>query len=470
MKSVLIYMLLIAFSLNSFSQSREPEGYRTSFGILGAANFNKFRVKNGIDLHDYKFGLGWSGGAYVNFPLGKMVSFEPQFLYSSYKYKPKTDNGLNYAGDIRYLSIPLLVKLHLSKNFAVFGGPQFNFFNKYNPDNAAFLRQALDAHATAILGGLELFPRSRVSVFGKYIHGVGVVNQQMRPDMTGAAKFYNQTVEVGVKLRLFGGKPLKPTDTDSDGIPDKEDKCPTVPGLAKYEGCPIPDTDGDGINDEEDKCPNQPGVAKYNGCPVPDTDGDGINDEEDKCPNQAGVAKYNGCPIPDTDGDGINDEEDKCPDQPGLPKYNGCPIPDTDGDGINDEEDKCPTIPGVKENDGCPAIPKFNAADVQFVTGSSKPTAKALKELDDIVSYMKEYPEITLNVNGHTDNVGKEAFNQTLSEKRAAAIVDALVKKGVDASKLQSTGFGMSQPIADNSTAEGRSQNRRVEFKFSQND
>ncbi len=461
-------MLLIAFSLNSFAQSKETEGYRPSVGILGAANFNKFRVNNGIASQDYKFGLGWSGGAYLNLPLGKKVSIEPQFLFSSYKYKPKTENGANYSGDITYLSVPVLLKWHVVEKLAILAGPQFNFFNDFSPKNAAFPRQSLDPHATAIVGGVELFPHSRVSVFGKYLHGVGVVNRQLNPNFTGETQFLNQSIEVGAKLRLFGGKPVKPTDTDGDGIPDKEDKCPTTAGLAKYEGCPIPDTDGDGINDEEDKCPNQAGTAKYNGCPIPDTDGDGINDEEDKCPNQAGTAKYNGCPIPDTDGDGINDEEDKCPNQAGLPKYNGCPIPDTDGDGINDEEDKCPRIPGVKENDGCPAIPKFNAANVQFVTGSTKPTAKALKELDDIVAYMKQYPEISLHVNGHTDNVGKEEFNQALSEKRAAAIVDALAKKGVDKSKLHSAGFGMSQPIADNSTAAGKAQNRRVEFKFSQ--
>ncbi|MBS1974128.1 MAG: thrombospondin type 3 repeat-containing protein, partial [Bacteroidetes bacterium] len=66
-------------------------------------------------------------------------------------------------------------------------------------------------------------------------------------------------------------KPVKvaPVDTDKDGVPDNVDLCPTVPGFAKYNGCPIPDTDGDGINDEEDSCKTVAGTAKYHGCPIP---------------------------------------------------------------------------------------------------------------------------------------------------------------------------------------------------------
>eukprot|EP00611_Tribonema_gayanum_P024957 TRINITY_DN558_c0_g1_i1.p1 TRINITY_DN558_c0_g1~~TRINITY_DN558_c0_g1_i1.p1 ORF type:complete len:295 (-),score=1.93 TRINITY_DN558_c0_g1_i1:125-1009(-) len=76
--------------------------------------------------------------------------------------------------------------------------------------------------------------------------------------------------------------PVVEKDTDGDGIVDSKDKCPTVAGIAKYDGCPVPDTDGDGINDDNDKCPTVKGLSKYDGCPVPDTDKDGINDEDIK--------------------------------------------------------------------------------------------------------------------------------------------------------------------------------------------
>ncbi|UAY52909.1 DUF5723 family protein [Ferruginibacter albus] len=262
-------------------------------------------------------------------------------------------------------------------------------------------------------------------------------------------------------------------DTDMDGIADKDDKCPTVAGLEKYNGCPIPDSDSDGINDEQDKCPTVVGLEKYNGCPIPDTDGDGINDEADKCPNVAGIAKYNGCPIPDTDNDGVNDEEDKCPTVAGVAKYNGCPIPDTDKDGVNDEEDKCPTLAGTAANHGCPEIKEavkkridVAASRIYFATGSAKLLATSNAGLNIVAAALKADPNLKIDINGHTDNVGKPEKNQLLSEARAKAVYDYLVKKGVDANRLTSKGFGDTQPIADNKTAAGRTKNRRVELQL----
>ena len=158
--------------------------------------------------------------------------------------------------------------------------------------------------------------------------------------------------------------------------------------------------------------PHCSGITKYDGCPVPDTDKDGINDEEDKCPTVAGLARYQGCPVPDTDKDGINDEEDKCPTVAGPASNQGCPFVDTDSDGVIDEEDKCPTIPGTKENNGCPAIPGFDAKNVQFVTGSATLAKGAISELNDLAAYMLKYPDVKLEINGHTDNVGKAPANQ----------------------------------------------------------
>jgi OOP family OmpA-OmpF porin len=142
-----------------------------------------------------------------------------------------------------------------------------------------------------------------------------------------------------------------------------------------------------------DKCPTVAGTAKYEGCPVPDTDGDGINDENDKCITVKGLAKYNGCPIPDRDRDGINDEEDKCPDVAGVARYQGCPVPDRDKDGINDEEDKCPDVPGVRENNGCPLVKEeivkkvnTSAKNIFFQSNSAKLLPKSFKALNDVVA------------------------------------------------------------------------------------
>jgi outer membrane protein OmpA-like peptidoglycan-associated protein len=207
--------------------------------------------------------------------------------------------------------------------------------------------------------------------------------------------------------------------------------------------------------------------------PPVDTDGDGIIDSLDKCPTVPGLARYQGCPIPDRDKDGINDEEDKCPDVPGLARYHGCPIPDTDGDGVNDEVDKCPNVPGPASNNGCPIVTEemtkkveMAAKEIYFQTGKSILLKKSYVQLDDVAALLKENEKAKLEIDGHTDNVGKPASNMKLSENRANAVVKYLVSKGISADRLSAKGFGQTMPVADNKTAAGRAQNRRVEMKL----
>jgi outer membrane protein OmpA-like peptidoglycan-associated protein len=234
--------------------------------------------------------------------------------------------------------------------------------------------------------------------------------------------------------------PPPPADTDKDGITDDKDKCPTVPGVAKYDGCPVPDTDKDGINDENDKCPTVPGLAKYQGCPIPDTDGDGINDEEDKCPTVPGVARYQGCPIPDTDGDGVNDEEDKCPTEKGLASNFGCP-------------------------DFTPAL-KEAAKSIYFTSGTAKFAVpkRALSKLDTAISILVAHPNMKMTIEGHTDNSGNDKINKPLSQKRAETILQALIGKGISKDRLTAIGYGSEKPVDTNKTPQGKANNRRVEL------
>ena len=164
----------------------------------------------------------------------------------------------------------------------------------------------------------------------------------------------------GLSIR-FGG-----TDTDGDGIYDKDDACPEVAGLEAFNGCP--DADGDGIEDSKDRCPNEAGPKELNGCP--DSDGDGIADIDDACPNEAGLAALAGCP--DADGDGVADKDDQCPNEAGPAENNGCPWPDRDGDGVLDKDDQCPDVAGTVANNGCPEV-----------------TEAVIKTLND---YAKNYP------------------------------------------------------------------------------
>lgn len=293
------------------------------------------------------------------------------------------------------------------------------------------------------------------------------------PVSTETSNYHLQhSIGIAGALKKKAPKVIPIPDRDKDGIPDNIDACPDDPGPAALQGCP--DRDGDGIIDKDDKCPDVPGLARYQGCPIPDRDKDGINDEEDKCPDVPGLARYQGCPIPDSDKDGINDEEDKCPTVPGVARYQGCPIPDTDGDGVNDEEDKCITIPGPRENFGCPIIPEeirkrveVAAKNILFVTGSAKLQTKSYKGLNDVVKIMQENPGMSLQIDGHTDWVGTEEYNQKLSDDRAASVRNYIISKGIDAGRITSAGHGETMPIATNNTAAGRQQNRRVEMKLS---
>src|SRR6187397_2075943 len=185
--------------------------------------------------------------------------------------------------------------------------------------------------------------------------------------------------------------------------------------------------------------------------PPKDSDNDGITDDKDKCPTVAGVAKYEGCPVPDSDKDGINDEEDKCPNQAGVARYQGCPVPDGDGDGVNDEEDKCPKVAGPADNFGCPVI-GIKSYEIVFKTGSAILLSEGKPILDTVVAYLKRNPDVEVTIDGHTDNTGSDKVNKTLSVKRAEATKKYLVSKGVNGDRLVTAGFGSTQPVADNKT------------------
>ena len=229
------------------------------------------------------------------------------------------------------------------------------------------------------------------------------------------------------------------------------------------------DSDNDGIEDAEDQCPNIPGAAQFNGCP--DSDGDGISDKDDQCPLVAGVAQFNGCP--DSDSDGIPDNKDKCPYVAGTADREGCPVPDKDNDGFTDDVDRCPDVYS-KTNDGCPEIRKEIIMQVDkaakaifFETGKATIKKVSFKSLDAVVSILKAEPALYADVEGHTDNVQPKTYtNMDLSQRRAEAVRDYFSSHGISADRMTATGFGETQPVADNESAAGRAQNRRTVIKL----
>ncbi len=212
--------------------------------------------------------------------------------------------------------------------------------------------------------------------------------------------------------------------------------------------------------------------------PVPsDADGDGFIDDEDACPGQAGVAP-DGCPEPDpdSDGDGILSDADACPDVSG-PAPDGCPVEDADGDGIEDDRDLCPQKPetfnAFEDADGCPdSVPEElgafegTLAGVTFQIDSAQLRSSSKQNLDAVVAVLAKYPEVTVEISGHTDSTGAAEHNIELSKARADTVKAYFVEHGVQENRVETRGGGPDEPVDTNATAQGRARNRRIEFRL----
>ncbi|HEX5030142.1 MAG TPA: OmpA family protein [Candidatus Eisenbacteria bacterium] len=286
----------------------------------------------------------------------------------------------------------------------------------------------------------------------------------------------------GLQLSLGGGG--KAPDEDADGIPDKKDSCPGTPvgAVIDAKGCPV-DSDGDGVPDGIDTCAGTVAGAKVDakGCPT-DEDSDGVVDGIDTCPGTlAGcTVDAKGCPS-DADADGVCDGLDQCASTPtgATVDAKGCPT-DADGDGVPDGIDQCPNTPANVRVDvsGCPIevttqememLEKgaITAKGLVFDSGKTTLKPESEKTLQDLCAIFQQWPTLQVEIGGHTDSKGSDAVNQKLSEGRAQAVRDWMSANCAKANLANLTykGYGESQPIASNKTAEGMAKNRRVEFK-----
>lgn len=256
-------------------------------------------------------------------------------------------------------------------------------------------------------------------------------------------------------------------DEDADGITDTDDACPTDPedGLAPKpnDGCRASDPDRDGVPADADRCPDQkedrlfPGAA--DGCVAGDTDRDGVGDTEDRCSDRA--------------------EDNLDPDP-----NDGCPSPDGDADGVPDVNDACPreaeAINGYRDADGCPDSPPlatvFDLESSEIVVSDSRrPTLysdssdvapEAGATLSEVAKVLKEHAEIErVEIEVHTSTRGDPAYNVTLTQRRAEALAQALVKAGVAAGRVVAIGYGEQCPVVDRGDDVDEPRNRRVVFK-----
>ena len=276
--------------------------------------------------------------------------------------------------------------------------------------------------------------------------------------------FAQKNIDKAIRL----AEKCRPKDRDDDGLVDKDDQCPdepeTVNAYKDDDGCPEIDTDKDGIFDDSDRCKDTPEdidmFQDEDGCPEEDNDNDGFLDAEDKCPNNP------------EDYDGYRDQ-DGCPEETG----------DADGDGILDDVDACVDQPETKNNyldkDGCPdRVPKnvritnnqiIIDQKILFATGKAIILKQSYGILNSVAQVLRDYSQIKVLVEGHTDSVGSDSYNLKLSQRRAKSVRQHLIKvEKIAADRLTSKGFGETKPIDSNDTMEGKERNRRVEFTIVQ--
>lgn len=376
-------------------------------------------------------------GARFGVALTEQVFFEAQgawarFEMPSVSARDQRDLGLVSGG----FSIDL-TKHQNVRPFLTFGGG-------YAEDMATDAAGAVADPYGEVGGGFKIVGKSGL--------GIRIEARQImmsHDDGTGGGNELLQNTAIGARLVLPFAR--SHGDGDADGVRDNLDLCAATPTGAMVDetGCPT-DADADGVWDGLDQCVDTPGGATVDtsGCPT-DSDSDGVFDGLDVCTStpSGAVVDNRGCPT-DSDGDGIFDGLDNCPDTP-------------EGVQVDDNGCKISQIEYEMLDTG-----RLRLHGVVFATGSAELDPSSFTVLDEAGEVLSRWPQLRIEIAGHTDSRGKAATNKSLSERRAQSVSDYLLWRfpQISSAQLRVRGYGEELPIAPNTTAEGRQKNRRVEL------
>ncbi len=460
------------------SENKYSGGFQFN-GLLPATEFNYDKGLKGAflirhlfrfqfsDMISSEFGLGYGRLAGLDFDenywmtelipidlrlLLKPFGEEAPYFYAGmgalqYKVKnlpisvsPKSVNQKDWAGIIP-AGIGITKKLNETVSLEITGGVTYSLTDNLNYYRAG---KPTDAY---------------------YSLGLGIIFTSSDDD-----KDFDTDGLTNGKEKALGTDPKNP-DTDNDGLKDGEevnkfktnslnadsdnDELKDGEEINRYKTDPLnPDTDKDGLEDGEE-------VTKYKTDSLnPDTDNDGLKDGEE-------VNRYKTAPLnPDTDNDGLKDSEE-------VTKYKTDPLKaDTDGGTVNDGKEIAGGTNPLNPNDDVPKKEEIKVEvgksivleGIVFKTGSAKISEESADILEIAYNTLEQNPEIEVEIQGHTDNVGKSAYNKTLSQKRADAVKKFLVEKGINESRITTKGYGFDKPLVPNTTPENRQMNRRIEF------
>ena len=394
-------------------------------GIIGSTIADKSDFDSG---NQGKIGLGK--------PISAYVMVDTHLNYGEFK-NSKDDTYSRTAGGLDFLYFPRGAFMLDADPVQPYIGVGLTYHEvEYD---AGTITATQSDYGSDLIGGFS-YELDTVAIRGEVRYQIDSIKRQA-PLFPNDDNFYTYAVLIGISVP-FGEKPLPYNyDSDGDGVPDRLDKCPNTPRGTPVDstGCPL-DSDNDGIPNFRDQCPNTPPGARVN---------------------------VNGCSI-DDDGDGVPNDIDQCPNTPrGVPvNAQGCPL-DSDGDGVPDKIDQCPgTLPGLKVNSrGCVISQTVELSGVHFEFNKSRLMLDSQTILDKVAESLSNEPDVSIIIMGHTDSVGSDSYNLTLSQQRAQSVVNYLSTKGISRSRQQAKGYGESRPVADNNTDEGRERNRRVELQ-----
>lgn len=432
--------------------------YRTDETLADKKNKNKYKLKFGLAVTDIG-SLTYDDSSQALYDFTGLPNFDrgsfEDFDFDAADFENVESSNVNS----RKISLP--TALHLNADYNVTSRVYVNL----NAD-FSFVDES-EADANRIENTYSLTPRFETQFFSLY-SPIGIrefsgfnwgAGFRLGPLYVGSGSIISNLISdesksidvyAGLKVPIYysKGRSKRIKDKDSDGIVDKEDKCPEVPGVFSNNGCPE--------IVEEAVVELVPVIEEVEEPVVLDTDGDTVLDNVDECPNDFGTVANNGCPeVLDTDEDGVPNVLDKCPEVFGTEANNGCPEVKT----LEVESEEAKEV--EKTLNSYAKVINFNSGKASF-------TSETYSALESIEAILKEYPKAKFNINGYTDSVGAESSNQLLSEERALAVKAYFIDKGITAARLNAVGYGESNPIATNATPEGRRTNRRVEIKLAE--
>jgi outer membrane protein OmpA-like peptidoglycan-associated protein len=497
-KALCVFLFLLFITSLSYSQRIEP----VKFGV----QFNPILPVNEFPLEGRIKG-SWVARALLRFGVAEYLNLE---FGAGYEQYAGYDIGKEYYKTIIFpVDLRLLVKLTKAETFPYLflgaGGLYYEVdyfpgsvspkevkdagFAGFAPAGIGVQVQLTENVHLDINGGFALTTSDNLNYYregrppdGYYFTGIGLL-------FGGGPTDEDNDGLMSDREKQLGTDPRNP-DTDGDGLTDGEE-------VLKYSTNPLNrDTDGDGLTDGEE-------VKKYKTNPLKaDTDGDGLTDYEE-------VMTYKTDPLrADTDGDGLSDgdevkkyktnpllvdtDKDALDDGEEVMKYMTDPLnADTDGDGLTDSEEifTYKTDPLNKDTDGggvsdgaevrrgtdplnkeddIPKVIKVGQPivliGITFETNSAAITTGSETALNQSLKTLNDHPEIIVEISGHTDDVGSDAYNKTLSQKRADSVRQWLINNGIDGSRLRAVGYGEERPIVPNDSPDNRQKNRRIEF------